>query len=71
MSSEIIFNADSDKERWVMKLTENGILFNRERFPDAKPDDFAQAVIGILEKEFTVKFLREKPPYNRNEKELT
>ena len=50
---------------WVMKLTESGIIFNRERYSDSKPDDFAQAVIDILEKNFSVKFERKNPPYDR------
>lgn len=49
---------------WVMKITrDKGILFNRERYSDAKPDDFAQAVIEILETTFTIKFERKNPPY--------
>jgi len=64
INSEIIFNADIEGS-WVMKLTSKGIFFNRDKFPDAKPDDFALAVIKILEKEFSVKFERNSPPYNR------
>ena len=43
--------------KWVMKLIDGeGIFFNREEFSDYSPDDFAKAVIEILEKEFNVKF---------------
>ena len=62
-SSEISFNADSNK--WVMKLTDKGIFFNRQAYPNAHPEDFAQAVVEILEKEFTVKFEKKFPPYDR------
>lgn len=52
--STIIFNAEANE--WVMKLTPRGIFFNRDRYPNAMPDDFANAVIEILEKNFLVKF---------------
>lgn len=62
--NEIIFSPQPGE--WVMKITKDkGILFNRESYPDAKPDDFAQAIIDILETAFTVKFERKNPPYNR------
>ncbi len=63
--NEICFYAEKDK--WIMKLTNKGIIFNREGYPDAKPDEFAQAVFEILEKEFSVKFEKKDPPYNKNE----
>jgi len=59
--NSIIFNAEPCK--WVMKITPEGIFFNREAYPDATPDEFAQTVIEILEKNFTVKFERKKLPY--------
>jgi hypothetical protein len=63
-SSEIIFSPHPGE--WVMKITrDKGILFNKDRYPDASPDDFAQAVIGILERAFTVKFERKNPPYDK------
>lgn len=61
--SEICFNADTDL--WALKITRNGIFFNREIFPNSLPDDFALAFIEILEKQFTVKFERKSPPYVR------
>jgi len=65
--SEIVFSAEPGK--WVMKIVKGkGILFNVEQYPDAKPNDFAQAVIEILEKHFTVKFERKEPPYDRENK---
>ena len=34
---------------WVMAIKDSKILFNRDRWPEASPDDFAKAVITILE----------------------
>ncbi len=52
--STITFSADC--RTWVMKLVkEEGrvrILFNREDYPNAAPDDFAKAVVEILELKF-------------------
>ncbi len=61
--SQICFCPNPNK--WCMKITSDGIIFNREEYPNSKPDDFAQAVIDILEKAFTVKFERKQPPYDR------
>ena len=60
--SEITF--DTGKV-WLMKISREGIFFNREVYPEATPDDFAWAVISILEKQFKVKFEKEDPPYDR------
>lgn len=46
----IIFNSDGNDENWVMKLKDGKVYFNREKWPECAPDDFAKAVIGILEK---------------------
>lgn len=62
---EINFYADGDGS-WVMKLTSEGIFFNKDRYPDAKPDAFAEAVIKILEKQYKVRFEKNNPPYDRN-----
>jgi len=62
-SSQIIFS--SDPGTWVMKITRNeGIQFNRESYPFSKADDFAKAVIDILEKSYCVKFEKSEPPYD-------
>lgn len=45
--NEILFCMDNHD--WIMKITDNGIFFNREKFTDFFPDDFAKAVIEILE----------------------
>lgn len=43
---------------WFIRITENGIKFNRDKFPDSKPDDFAKAFMEILENNFSVKFTK-------------
>ena len=53
----ISFQSDScNKTNWVMKLAKingvNRVLFNREAFPDSKENDFANAVIEILERAY-------------------
>jgi hypothetical protein len=55
-SNEISFHASQDEGDWVMKVDEQGILFNREVYSDSSPDEFAKAVIKILENEYTVRF---------------
>jgi len=61
--SEIVFNANNHD--WIMKLTDEGIRFNRERYPNSTVDDFALAVIEILEKQYAVKFERKTPRFER------
>lgn len=53
----------ADKDKWVMKIKPEGIFFNREAYPDSNADEFANAVIQILEKSFAVTFERKTPPY--------
>lgn len=61
---EFKFYADSDN--WFLKINrDQGIVFNREKYPNSTPDDFAKAFMDILEKEFTVKFEKKNPPYDR------
>lgn len=60
---EINFHSGS---QWIMKISREGIFFNREVFTDATPDDFAWAVISLLEKQFKVKFEKEDSPYDRS-----
>lgn len=64
IKSAIIFNADSDGP-WVMKLTREGIFFNRDTYPNSTSDDFAKAVIEILEKQYAVTFEKKEPPHDR------
>lgn len=40
--------------QWIIEISKNGFKFNREDYPDALPDDFAQAFVDILEKKFDV-----------------
>lgn len=53
----ITFN---NEKAWVMKIIPEGIKFNREQYPNANPDDFAEAVINILEKCYDVKFAKKE-----------
>lgn len=40
----------NDKDKWIMKISKEGkITFNTAGYPESKPDDFAKAVIEILE----------------------
>lgn len=48
MSGEINFNDRHGS--WIMKLSNGKVFFNRENWPEAEPDDFAKAVIMLLEK---------------------
>ena len=41
---------DDGHGSWVMKLENGKVFFNREHWPLAEPDEFAKAVIEILEK---------------------
>lgn len=51
---QLIFN--NDKNSWVMKITQEGIIFNRESFPYVNADGFAKSVIEILESCYEVRF---------------
>lgn len=57
--NSIIFSTDGV---WVMKIASEGIFFNREKFSSHNPDDFAKAVIDILEKGFFVTFNKKQLP---------
>jgi hypothetical protein len=45
-----------------MKIRKDGIIFNRESFPYANTDDFAKAIIDILEQKFEVRFTEKYKP---------
>jgi hypothetical protein len=52
-------------DTWIMQIKDGeGIKFNREEFPNYDIHDFANDVIEILEKKFTVKFDKKTPPYD-------
>ncbi len=48
---------------WIMKLTSQGIKFNREEFPDLCEDDFASKIVEILEMCFTIQFTKKEFDY--------
>lgn len=60
---DIVFQ--NDENNWVMSINDQGIKFNRDKWPDASPDEFAKAVIQILEKAYKLKFEKKEPPYDR------
>jgi hypothetical protein len=60
VNCEIIFNSKTDS--WIMKIRKDGIIFNRESFPYANTDDFAKAIIDILEQKFEVRFTEKYKP---------
>lgn len=43
---------------WIIKITEEGIKFNKDGYPEVTADGFAQAFVEILEKNYDVKFVR-------------
>lgn len=56
VKSEIIFQPE--KNKWALKITGDGVVFNRECYPNSTPDDFAKCFIELLEKFYTVKFYK-------------
>ena len=40
----------------IMRITADGFWFNREQFPKALADDFAQEFLNALQQNFDVKF---------------
>ena len=53
-NSELIFNTNDCA--WAFKITSKGIIFNREKYPQADPYDFASCFMDILENLYEVKF---------------
>lgn len=49
----ITFSIDG---KWLLKLSEAGMEFNKEGFPQFKEDDFVRKFIEILEDQFNVNF---------------
>jgi hypothetical protein len=62
VKKEIYFNAEAGK--WVLKLTKEGVVFNRELYPNSTPEDFVKSFIDILEGCYDIKFHRKEPPYD-------
>lgn len=57
--SEILFTLPFGKDgenKWIIKITKDGIKFNREEFTNWTPDRFATAFMDILENNVTVEF---------------
>jgi hypothetical protein len=51
--SEINIGRDN---KWIIKLTSEGIFFNHEEFPNLTADDFVKEFIQILETNFRIRF---------------
>lgn len=47
-----------ETDSWLLKITEDGFVFNREKYPQAFEDDFARAFCEVLEHHYNVKFTR-------------
>lgn len=43
---------------WLMRISDKGIEFNREAFPNWQPDDFTKAIIDLLENAYDLKFVK-------------
>lgn len=54
------FTFMADEGIWLLEITNEGIKFNREYYPNAMPDNFAQAFIDILEMNYDVHFTKRK-----------
>lgn len=48
--SQISFMSDKNEESWVMRITDGKIKFNRTKYPNVAEDEFAEAVLQILER---------------------
>lgn len=53
-------------DKWCIKITDEGIKFNRKDFSNFTEDEFADTILDILEKNFTVNFTK-KPKDNQDE----
>jgi len=54
--SEMVFHAANGI--WVLKIADEGIVFNRDLFPRSTPDLFAECFVNILEKNYEVSFTK-------------
>ncbi len=67
MKNEIVFQPE--KDTWAIKITRDGVIFNREGYPNSTPDAFAKCFIDLLEKTYSIKFYKKEPPYDRTQYE--
>ena len=56
--SQFIFNTDNGK--WLIKISKDGIFFNKEEFSQTTPDEFAKCFIDILEANYDTTFEKRK-----------
>lgn len=55
--SKLIFQSNG---KWILEISDEGISFNRDQFPDMTPGDFVSKFIDILETNFNVKFIKKE-----------
>lgn len=46
----------SHEGKWLIKIDEKGIRFNREQFPNLSTDEFATEFLNLIENSFDVEF---------------
>jgi hypothetical protein len=61
VESAIFFKPETDK--WAIKVTSEGVVFNRECYPNSTPEAFVKLFIDLLEKCYTVKFYQKEPEF--------
>ncbi len=57
---QLLFQLDKDENSWFIKMNDDGIFFNREKYPNATHNDFAIAFMQFLEIHYDVKFIEKK-----------
>lgn len=57
---ESTITACVEHNKWIIRISKDGIKFNHEEYPNATADVFAQAFIDILEKQFDVTMEKRK-----------
>lgn len=55
--SQILFSPTPNKP-WLMKMSPEGLIFNREDYPSLDANEFANEFISILQHLFTVEIKR-------------
>lgn len=49
-----------DTDKWIIKIGRDGFKFNHEEYPNALADDFAEAFVTILERNYDVTMEKRK-----------
>ena len=48
------------QDTWLIKISHEGIRFNREFYPDTSPQDFAHIFMETLEEHYDVVFIEKR-----------